>query len=661
MRSSLLVLALAAACNQPDTEAAVAAPAPPAPPKPDPVVKGIPHGGHISKVAVTEQADAALTFDNVGGVRLWPSLDATRTPVPIAVVAPNQLGIAHAGRDLLATILDDAGSVRIMRLGRDGSVRGDVQLRSEVAYKQVIALDEGVMVLGDDQRIEWFSPDGQSRGRLVAEPAKRIQSITARRGRAVAIITDGNRAELRWLLMMGGALTWGAGIDLPLTPKDALVAMSPTQRRIALVDQKSQLTVFELGLVPTQIGTPVFASSPSDIGFIDEDRVAIMGSSMSWWINTNKKPGSDPWVLAAPTMPTPSSMLSAEGGAVADGMAVMGFGAALSLVDKDAVHYLGYREHGVGNVIAEPSSLSVTMTGSHIVWLDDTLAIKRQTELRKDPLGPWLYATPVGDHHVVTQVPFEGKYKVQLIDLDNESTPTTLGTYQNVERIEYSPDSGLLGVGVYTQIHRFELDLAKTAATELKPVKVRGSLVSLRLLDPEKSGGITAITVGWAHDYDEDYTLTIYRDKGKSKRIHPFVGRVLDIDETGKLYALSGAKLEVRDGDKKPQTLELDRMGSVVAMKRDGSRFATVVDNDVVVLDGNGDELWHKPLWGTQQLVFTMDGKYLAARASGGLLLLDAVTGERKAMECGWSFSLMTTPPPTNALASAPVCEDPML
>jgi hypothetical protein len=59
--------------------------------------------------------------------------------------------------------------------------------------------------------------------------------------------------------------------------------------------------------------------------------------------------------------------------------------------------------------------------------------------------------------------------------------------------------------------------------------------------------------------------------------------------------------------------------------------------------------------------VVTKDGKHLAARANGGLVLFDAATGKRTAMECGWTFSLMTTPPVTNALAAAPVCEDPML
>jgi hypothetical protein len=313
-------------------------------------------------------------------------------------------------------------------------------------------------------------------------------------------------------------------------------------------------------------------------------------------------------------------------------------------------------------VMATPSALSVTMSGSHIVWLDNTLAIQRQVELRKDPNGPWVYAQPIDDHHVITQTPFEGsKYKVELVDIDAPNAPVTLGTWDSIERIEYAPESGLLGIGVHSSIRRFKLDFAANQATELSPVKIRGSLMSMRLFDPAKADGISAITVGWAHDYDEDYTLTIYRDHGKTSRIKPFRGRVLHIDETGKLRIVLGTKLETRQGDKKLASVEVGSLSAVVAVTRGGSRLATVRENHVVMLDDSGAELWRKPLWGAQQLVFTSDGAYLAARANGGLLILDAATGERKAVECGWSFSLMTDPPTTNALASAPICEDPML
>lgn len=661
-RNSLLFLALAlvAACGQQGEQVAVASTTPPAPPAPDPIAKGVPHGGQISHVAITDQADAALTFDNTGGVRLWPALDGSRTPVPVSIVAPDQLALSHAGRDLLAVILDEAGSVRLMRLGRDGSVRGDVQLDADVPVEQVIALDDGALVRREDHAIEWFSADGVSRGRLVAEPSKQIQAMAARRGSAVAIIGDGTKSEMRWLITLGNKLSWGGGYALPGPVKGDRFALSPSHRRIAFIDPQHTLAVYELGLVPAKLGNTMSAADAIDLGFVDEDHVALMGNTMQWWAMP-QKPAKDPWEVTSTPLATPSTMMLAQGGAIGDGIAVMGFGAALSLADTYGVKYLGYREHGVGNAGAVRDALWVSMSGSHVVWLDNNLAVKREIELRKAETSPWIYATPISDRHVVTQASIEGSYKLDLVDVDKPDQPISLGTFKTIERVEYAADSGILGVGAYTKIHRFKVDLAAGTVTPLPAVKMRGSLVSMRLFDPAISDGITAITVGWANDWDSDYTLTIHRERGKPKQLRRFRGRVIDMDERGTIYLVDGNEIQTQRGDKKTASFKLDRIGSAVAVSADGSRFAVQIGNDVVMVDGEGVEQWRKPLWGTQQLMFTKDGNALAVRANGGLVMLDAASGERKAMECGWSFALMTKPPQTNTLAFAPVCEDPMI
>ncbi len=659
MRSSLLLLLLAAACGRPDDQLAIAAPAPP-PVKADPIVKGVPHGGHITQVAVTEGADAALTFDTTGGVRLWPALDGWRTPLPLAVTAPDQLSLSHAGRDLLAAIRDEAGGVRILRLGRDGSVRGDAQIPADIAVKQVIALDGSVLVRRDDQSIEWYTADGESRGRLVAEPSQRVQAIAARHGSAVAIVTDGTKYHMRWLITLGTKLSWGGAYELPAPVEGDRFALSPSHHRIAFVDPQRNLAVYELGLVPTRVGNTMFADTIANLGFVDEDHIALMGSSLRWWAMP-QQPAKDPWEVPTTPSSAPTTRVLGSGGAIADGLAVMGYGAALSLTDTAGVKYLGYREHGVGNVGAANGALWVTMTGSHVVWLDDKLGVVRDIELRKAERDPWVYATPVSDRHVITQTTAEGKYKIDLVDVDSKAAPISIGSFPSVERVELSPETGILGLSTYTKIHRFKVDLATNTVTPMPALKTRGSLVQMRLFDPAKTDGVAAITLGWANEYDEDYTLTIYREKGTPKRIRPLRGRVIEIGSKGTIYVANGSRIETWKSGKKVSSFEVDKLGSAVAVNADGSRFAVNANNEVIVVDDKGALQWRTPLWGTQQLVFTKDGKHLAVRANGGLLLLDAATGQKKAMECGWTFSLMTLPPNTNALASAPVCEDPML
>jgi hypothetical protein len=657
-RHRLILVVLVAACGVPDDQPAVAATAPPAAPKVDPIAKGVPHGGAIMQVALTDKGDAALTFDNTGGVRLWPALDGSRTPVPLSVIAPEQLALANAGRDLLAAILDEAGSVRVMRLGRNGSVRADVQLPADIAIKQVVAIDQGVIVRREDQTVEWFSADGELRGRLVAEPASRIQTLAARRDQAVAIVTNGTSYEMRWLTTTHGKLAWDSKYELPTAVSGDLFALSPSKRRIAFIDAQQLLAVYDLGLVTTRVGNTAFGGGTMDIGFIDDDHVALMNDRLTWW-SMPTKPAKDPWEVTSPPMPSPSTMMRSEGGAVADVGVVMGFGAALSITDTYAVRYLGYREHGVGNLGTAGDALWVGMSGTHYVWLDDQLVVKREIELRPNQSGPWIYATPVSDHHVITQAPFEGKYKVELVDVDKPDQPIAIGTFTSVDRLELA--NGILGISAASKIHRYKVDVATNAVTPLPALRVRGSLVSMRVFDPAKSGGITAVTVGWASDYDELYTLTIYRDNAKPQQIRKFKGRVIDIDEQANLFVVDGNEIQKRHGDTKLASFKLEHIGAPTAVTADGSRFGVLIDHDVVVVDSQGAEQWRKPLWGAQQLLFTKDGKHLAVRANGGLVLLDAKTGARTAMECGWSFSLMTTPPPTNALAAAPVCEDPML
>lgn len=90
------------------------------------IAKGVPHGGVIRELAAAEEGDAAISSDELNGIRLWPSLDGTRAPVPVESSSqPEQLALFHDGRDLVAAVLDTAGTVSLIRLGHDGSVCED--------------------------------------------------------------------------------------------------------------------------------------------------------------------------------------------------------------------------------------------------------------------------------------------------------------------------------------------------------------------------------------------------------------------------------------------------------------------------------------------------------------------------------------------------------
>jgi hypothetical protein len=57
-------------------------------------------------------------------------------------------------------------------------------------------------------------------------------------------------------------------------------------------------------------------------------------------------------------------------------------------------------------------------------------------------------------------------------------------------------------------------------------------------------------------------------------------------------------------------------------------------------------------------MLFTRDGTRLLVRTTGGLLMLDAATGERLSAACGFTFGIMTKSPSATTLNTRPVCED---
>ena len=54
-----------------------------------------PHAGNIREVATTEAGDAAISLDDLGGIRVWPALDNTREPIAISVAAAEHVAVAR--------------------------------------------------------------------------------------------------------------------------------------------------------------------------------------------------------------------------------------------------------------------------------------------------------------------------------------------------------------------------------------------------------------------------------------------------------------------------------------------------------------------------------------------------------------------------------------
>lgn len=673
-KSCVLVvsLLLQVACGHPDEQQAIIVPVR----RPDPIAPGLTHGAAITTVAVTENGDAALTVDGLGEVRLWPSLDGKRPPVPVGVVGVERIALGHAGDDLLAAFLSEAGDVQLVKLGHDGSVHGRAQLPGDIACEQVIAIDDGVLVVRADQSIERFDADAKLRGRVVAAPRERIAAIATRRGGAVALIqheiTDGE-AELARHLVIDKGLHWGTSIALPWPVAASALALSPSGRRIAVVNRRaSEVQVLDLATrAPVGQGVHLFNLDVL-LGFTDDAHVAVMTptpSELRWW----REPSSSPpdATIEVPGRPTYGEQ-NIAGGAVGDGVAVGGRGASLLLAGPAAIHYLGWNLPAVGTLRTVDAQIMLVWD-DRAAWFDGRLAVSGDREIIPGPDRPlWIEPRHVVVYRSETTPGKTGRF--ELVDLDQEKrVPIASGQANSVF---YEPTIHLLALyrAPSQKAERYALDLEHLAVQTLAPLEISPEFPTeggedIELLDPARAGGVIALARWCSHRIHQcDITrVAIYRAPGAEARvIRPsrelVFAEVLAVDATGAIYARDtpdGPIIAHRDG--RPDVKLAGVVATGLVPSHDGKLLAAVHDNELSIVDATGMKRWRRALWGLTQVVFSSDDRYVIVKSDGGLVSFDATTGTRLAAACAFDFGLHDQPTPTNTLNAAPVCEAPPL
>ncbi len=229
----LVPVLLAIGCSHDVERDAVTAPARPAVlAAAAPAAHGAPHAGSIREVSVTDAGDAALTIDDAGTIRLWPTLDGTREPIPVVAPAAARAALVRDGDGLVAALLDDAGSAHLLRFARGGVLAGKAEVSGDVRIEQVVASRGQLLVRRADQSIELVDARGEIAGRIVADPGERIAAIAARGDVALAVIAegDGTAKTMRWIARANG-LAWGARVTLPMAVAADSVAIAASGSR----------------------------------------------------------------------------------------------------------------------------------------------------------------------------------------------------------------------------------------------------------------------------------------------------------------------------------------------------------------------------------------------------------------------------------------------
>ena len=60
------------------------------------------------------------------------------------------------------------------------------------------------------------------------------------------------------------------------------------------------------------------------------------------------------------------------------------------------------------------------------------------------------------------------------------------------------------------------------------------------------------------------------------------------------------------------------------------------------MVDARGRELWRRTVWDIERVVFAADARSVVVQTSGGLIELDATTGERLATSRAFEFGITT-------------------
>jgi WD40 repeat protein len=261
------------------------------------MAEGVPHSSPIVGVAVDPGGRAALTRDNAGGVRFWPTLDGSRAPsvVPVRDVVGMSLALGDEGMTM--TLVDPSGAMRILVGDEAGRVQSRVQVppSDPVAVAQVLPKGRGVLAIGRDHAIRLLDQEGREVARA-SERGFRADDLRISENGEVVILTvpntseKGTIVEARRLVVSEKALAFAPErIELvtSATPSRQTVVLSPDGKTLVHVHRENGGVAWDV--VATQIedgkvvrvGTENFSGVPPRLILLAKGRVVLDFGSAS--------------------------------------------------------------------------------------------------------------------------------------------------------------------------------------------------------------------------------------------------------------------------------------------------------------------------------------------------------------------------------------------
>jgi hypothetical protein len=266
------------------------------------------HDVAVTEVILDPLGESALTIDEEGGLRLWPTVRGTEIEVPIAL--PDRepvwatLARGEDGAFVVATI-DTQGGARVARieLGEGGAKRTELFEIPAVDPQFELYVLEGaqrIVALGKDHRVRLFDTSGAVKSeidrvgfipwQLRVAPTKHgvtpMLAVLTQPVRAQSMRIDHDRLEV-----VGEA--WMVGLDQSPNRND--LALSPDGTKVAALRRpKSKGKAFTLQLIEMATGDRKVILGELDakvrprLHYVDMDRALLeTGNGTGFWLDLN--------------------------------------------------------------------------------------------------------------------------------------------------------------------------------------------------------------------------------------------------------------------------------------------------------------------------------------------------------------------------------------
>lgn len=668
---SIVTLVIVAACSSKtvvrETTVRVDDP-PPEPSGPEPtlhepaVAVEAPHAGAIQAVALSPDGASALTVDELGGARLWPTLDGTQEPRVVELPFAKQLALAPHATGFTAVVLDEVGGLYVAKLDREGRTLSHTTHGIDPAFAGVAMTATGVLAWRTDHRLLRLDAAGVVLESLGTEPQQRVVNLAVAGSRAVAIIDRAGTHAMRWLELQP-RLAWGAWIEpgLKETIRSA-VALSPDHKHVAVeleLPRRSRIAVVETAT--KKIVTTRDVAAPSvELRFADDALVAVASTHGLAWIAVAEGSPSAP-LVGSPNMPQARQReLIAAGG----GRAVLPSNGELMLITPAETKFLGYETLAPRVAEAGPNGQLLVGMGSSVHLLDASLKsvatppmVTSGNALARTPLAEMEWVG--GDEWLVESVRIDGKVDVALVNGVSGLT-SVVRELREVHVLAFERSTGLAALSFGNAAEVAKLDLKGRTLDRIASVAKLTPYEQVLFVPvaPKLARGTELIQVTM-RDRPTIKWLPDARGLDKPSATLTLDGAYVGADAAGRVYAWrprpADAALELVVLTDGKQTATLPTVGPATLWPdAAGARIVEVGPAAVTMYEPTGKVVWSQNIASAHEAIWLTDGGLVLTHASG-VARLDPANGKVTAARCGWGFGLSRKPHPI-APRIEPIC-----